>query len=85
MDFDSKFLRIPQQGMHDIRYHDSILTIRPTPTQENTLQVILKISIFRLVNPTVTQQYHADFNKLYIFRKYINSPSIWINETSDLM
>ena len=39
--------------MHRIWFHDSVFLIRPTSTHNNTLQVILKISIFRFADPTV--------------------------------
>ena len=37
--------------MHGICCHASVFLIRPTPTHSNTLQVILKISIFWFVDP----------------------------------
>ena len=43
----------PLQGMHGICCHASVFLIRPTPTHNNTLQVILKISIFRFADPTL--------------------------------
>jgi len=48
MDFDNKFSRFPLQRMQEICFHDSVFLIRPTPTPDNTLQVILKILIFGL-------------------------------------
>ena len=41
--------------MHGICYHASGFLIRPTPTHNNALQVILKISIFRFADPTILQ------------------------------
>ena len=49
------FFGFSLQGMHGICYHDSIFLIRPTPTHNNNLQVILKISIFRFANPIIEQ------------------------------
>ena len=40
--------------MHGICCHTSVFLIRPTPTHNNTLQVILKISIFQFANPTTS-------------------------------
>ena len=37
--------------MHRIWFHNSVFLIRPTSTHDNTLQVILKISIFRFADP----------------------------------
>ena len=37
--------------MHRIWYHAIVFLIRPTPTHDNTLQVILKTSIFRFADP----------------------------------
>ena len=42
------FSIFPLQGMHGIFCHASVFLIRPTPTHNNILQVILKISIFGL-------------------------------------
>jgi len=42
------FLIFPLQEMLGICCHASVFLIRPTPTHNNTLQVILKISIFGL-------------------------------------
>ena len=39
------------QGMNRIYCYASVFLIRPTPTHNNTLQVILKISIFRFADP----------------------------------
>ena len=41
------------QGMHKIHCHFGVFLIRPTPTQNNTLQVILKIAIFRFADLTL--------------------------------
>ena len=38
--------------MHRIWSHASVFLIRPTPAHDNTLQVILKISIFQFADPT---------------------------------
>ena len=38
--------------MHRIWFHASVFLIRLTPTHDNTLQVILKILIFRFADPT---------------------------------
>ena len=43
--------------MHVICCHASVFLIRPTPTQNNTLQIILKISIFRFGDP-INEQLH---------------------------
>jgi len=40
--------------MHRIWFHDSVFLIRPTSTHNNTLQVILKISIFRFADSRST-------------------------------
>ena len=39
--------------MHRIWFHDSVFLIRPASTHNNTLQVILKISIFRFADPSM--------------------------------
>ena len=41
------------QGMNEIYCHASVFLIRPTPTHNNTLQVILKISIFWFADPSL--------------------------------
>ena len=46
------FSVFPLQGMHRICCHASVFLIRPTPTHNNTLQIIVKISIFRFADPT---------------------------------
>ena len=46
------FFRFPLQGMHGICCHVSVFLIKPTPTLNNTLQFILKISIFQFADPT---------------------------------
>jgi len=45
------FSIFPLQGVHGICCHASVFLIRPTPTYNNTLYVILKISSFRLAEP----------------------------------
>ena len=47
------FFRFPLQGMHGNCCHNIVFLIRPTPTHNNTLQAILKISIFWFVDPTL--------------------------------
>jgi len=37
--------------MHRIWYHASVFLIRPTPTHDSTLQVILKVSIYWFADP----------------------------------
>ena len=39
--------------MHGICCHDRVFLIRPTPTHDNTLLIILRISIFWFADPTV--------------------------------
>ena len=46
--------------MHEICCYDSVFLIRPTQTHENTLQVILRISIFGL--QTLTYVYAHKHN-----------------------
>ena len=46
------FFKFPLQGMHRICCHVSVFLIRPYPTHNNTLQVILKTSIFQFADPT---------------------------------
>jgi len=38
---------------HKICFHVSVFLIRPTPTHNNILQIILKISIFWFADPTI--------------------------------
>jgi len=47
--------------MHRIWFHARVFLIRSTPTHDNTLQVILKISIFWFADPTAAIFYFILF------------------------
>ena len=53
------FSIFPLQGMRGICCHVSVFLIRPTPTHNSTLQVILIISIFRFADPTYASGNHS--------------------------